>query len=65
MSMAIMTDQTLLELLRKRGEKRLSQKALADQIGISRLTLSKIERGETYLVQRRIFEAILKFINEE
>lgn len=65
MSMAIMTDQTLLELLRKRGEKRLSQKALADQIGISRLTLSKIERGETHLVQRRIFEAILKFINEE
>lgn len=65
MSMAIMTDQTLLELLRKRGEKRLSQKALAEQIGISRLTLSKIERGETNLVQRRIFESILKFINEE
>ncbi|MDV3546633.1 helix-turn-helix domain-containing protein [Leuconostoc falkenbergense] len=63
--MAIMTDQILLELLRKRGEKRLSQKALADQIGISRLTLSKIERGETHLVQRRIFESILKFINEE
>lgn len=65
MSMDFITDDLRREFLRKKGETRMTQTDLSYQMGISRITLSKIERGEVLSVQNRIYKAMLDFLNRE
>ena len=48
-----------------RKEKKLSQSLLADQIGITRQTLSKLENGEIGKVSLQVFIKILDALNQE
>lgn len=65
MSMNFITDDLRREFLRKKGETRMTQTDLSCQMGISRITLSKIESGEVLCVQKRIYKAVLDFLNSE
>ena len=48
-----------------RKEHKLSQSSLAEQVGITRQTLSKLENGEISKISLQIFIKILEALNQE
>jgi len=48
-----------------RKEKKLSQSALAEKVGVSRQTLSKLENGEIGKISLQVFMKILDALEQE
>lgn len=48
-----------------RKEKNLSQTALADRVGITRQTLSKLENGEIGKISLQVFVKVLEALDQE
>ncbi len=48
-----------------RKEKKLSQSKLAEQVGITRQTLSKLEKGQTGKISLQVFIKILEGLDQE
>lgn len=48
-----------------RKEKKLSQSALAEKVGISRQTLSKLENGEIGKISLQVFIKVLEVLEQK
>lgn len=63
---AIITKDQQLALLRNAGEKRLTQTALADKLGITRMTLRRVIDAEApVVVSGKTFQAVNNYLISE
>ena len=63
---AIITSQQQLALLRNAGEQRLTQKEMAQKLGIARMTLRKVMNDEAPLiVSGKTFTAVNNFLIDQ
>lgn len=63
---AIITKDQQLALLRNAGEKRLTQTALADKLGITRMTLRRVIDAEApVVVNGNTFQAVNNYLIAE
>ncbi|MFR6558781.1 MAG: HTH domain-containing protein [Weissella confusa] len=63
---AIITKDQQLALLRNAGEKRLTQTALADKLGITRMTLRRVIDAEApVVVSSKTFQALNNYLISE
>ena len=53
------------EIKKIRKEKNLSQTTLADKVGITRQTLSKLENGEIGKISLQVFVKVLEALDQE